>query len=449
MNNANALAPFAGIAAAAAFAPVYSTTISRFHVLEETVGKLAKRAGKLGLEAPRLEIVHKFASPKLRHANVDTNCLNWDDPRIVRRLDSEGNVLITTNEMVPMVRFRLIGQAPRIEGWTFGATLQHMDGETVLLTVPGFSVPTKYRKTGNLCEHCRFNRARVQTFILQHDDGRMTQVGRSCLKDFLGHSDPAKAAAYAELLGTLPELCAASEGGDDELSDSYSGGRTPQAWNLSDYLAYVAANIRVNGWVSRAQARDGMTSATADNAYGAMFPSPYAVKKDIIVPEAQDGTVAEAALTWVRETMVTKLEEDGDLNDYEHNLATIVRMDYVTSKTMGLAASIVSSHARAIGREIEKKRSLAGKHVGTVGKREVFQRLTVARIFDLDTQYGVSRIHTFYDDLGNTIVWMASSERLDVGKTYDVKATVKSHGTHRQTGAPETWLTRAKATEVA
>lgn len=440
---------FLGIAFAATFAPLYATTVSRFRKLEETVSKLAKRAQKLGLEAPRLEIVSEFASPKLRRVNVDTSCLNWDDPRIARRLDSDGNVLIETPEMVPMVRFRLIGQAPRLNGWTFRSTLEHMGDETIIAATPGFSVPAKYRKTGNVCEHCQFNRKRVQTFILEHDDGRMMQVGRSCLKDFLGHQDPNKAASYAEELGTLVELCGASGGEEDELSDGYSGGRAPQAWNLADYLGYCAANIRVNGWVSRKQARDSMASATADSAYAAMFPSPFAVKKDIIVPEAQDTAVAVAALAWVRDGWLAAREEGVELADYEHNVAGIVKMDYVMSKTMGIAASIISAHARAIGREIEKKKALAGKHVGTEGKREIFKGLTLARIYDWETDFGVARIHTFYDDLGNTLVWKASSEKLDIGVTYDVTATVKRHAMNNKTGAPETWLSRAKAVRVS
>ena len=448
MNHLNA---FLGIAFAATFAPLYATTVSRFAKLEETVAKLAKRAQKLGLEAPRLEIVAEFAVPQLRKRNVDTHCLNWDDPRIVQRLGSNGDVLIETGEMIPMVRFRLIGQAPKLNGWTFRATLEHMEGETILATVPGFSVPAKYRKTGNVCEHCHMNRKRAQTFILENDDGRMMQVGRSCLKDFLGHQDPNKAASYAEELGTLVELCRASGGDDDELSDGYSGGRSPQAWNLADYLGYVAANIRVNGWVSRKAARDSVVlgnTATADNAYAAMFPSPFAVKKDIIVPEAQDVTVAAAALTWVRDGWLAAREEGTELGDYEHNVTSIVKMGYVMSKTMGITASVISAHARAIGREIEKKKALAGKHVGTEGKREVFKALSVARIFDIEGDYGVSKMHIFYDDAGNTLVWKASNERLDIGATYNVTATVKRHATNNRTGAPETWLSRAKAVRV-
>lgn len=446
----NSLNTFLGIAYAATFAPLYATTVSRFGKLEETVAKLAKRAQKLGLEAPRLEIVAEFAMPRLRRANVDTNCLNWDDPRIVRRLGSDGNVLIETSEMVPMVRFRLIGQAPRLNGWTFRSTLEHIEGETIISATPGFDVPAKYRSTGNRCEHCQMNRARVQTFILENDDGRMMQVGRSCLRDFLGHNDPNKAAAYAEQLGTLVELCGACGGDDDELSDGYSGGRSPQAWNLADYLGYVAANIRVNGWVSRKQARDGdfNVHATADSAYMAMFPAPDASRKGLIVPEPQDVTVAAAALAWVRDGWLAAREEGAELGDYEHNVTTIVKMEYVTSKTMGITASVISAHARAIGREIEKKRALAGKHVGTEGKRELFKALSVARIFDIEGDYGVSKMHIFYDDAGNTLVWKASNERLDIGATYNVTATVKRHAVNNRTGAPETWLSRAKAVRV-
>lgn len=94
-------------------------------------------------------------------------------------------------------------------------------------------------------------------------------------------------------------------------------------------------------------------------------------------------------------------------------------------------------------REANRERKV---HVGTVGKREVFT-LTFKGASFHDGFYGTLGIYRFEDADGNELVWKTTScadvNNLDhKGLTFQVKATVKSHGEYRET--KQTVLTRVK-----
>ena len=62
------------------------------------------------------------------------------------------------------------------------------DGETrrLVRTAPGVQMPEQYRTAPEKCDHCQTARRRTLTFVLQHEDGRTTQVGSTCINEFCG-----------------------------------------------------------------------------------------------------------------------------------------------------------------------------------------------------------------------------------------------------------------------
>jgi hypothetical protein len=61
-------------------------------------------------------------------------------------------------------------------------------------------------------------------------------------------------------------------------------------------------------------------------------------------------------------------------------------------------------------------------------------------------QFGDKVLHTFEDGQGNAAVWFSSGRALKIGKTYEIKATVKEHGEYN--GIKQTVLSRCKEAEV-
>lgn len=326
----------------------------------------------------------------------------------------------------------LRGERPIINGWAFVATLQHDMGSTILRVVPGETVPTQYRNTGNVCEHCMANRERKDTFIVRHETNGYKQVGRTCLKDFMGHDDPHKVAGYAEAFADALDILEDAESYDPEaigFGSRYSC--------LMTLLEVVAADVRMNGWVSRGAAREDVTGqklATVDRASMIIGDK----KTNEFVTEA-DRAMAQASIEWA-----TALDEKPELSDYEHNIASIASARCYERRTMGLAGSIVAAYKRATE---TAKLAAESKHVGTIKKRETFT-LTLRAFNVNEGYYGSTWFYRFVDADGNAVIWRSSKDaELIEGKTYAVTGSVKAHTEFR--GVNQTELTRCKCVDLS
>lgn len=354
-------------------------------------------------------------------------------------------VVEARKDLPPAVYFlvEVTGMSPRLEGWTFVATLQHEDEGTILRPVPTVELPDgvlkPYRFAKPSCDHCGFKRRRNDTFVIRHDNGTMKQCGRNCLTDVTGCKHPQTVAAIAEYLATAASLA-------EEFESDFGGGGSsgPQVEDLGAYLAFVACAIRKVGWLSRTKARDTYNGpmATADLAWSWMHPMPSLAMNARVYPEAGDVALATEALAWT-DARLTEADPD-TLNDYEHNLRVVVAGGIATLRVAGIAASLVPFFERIRGQELMKAKAVNAGHVGTVGKVETFD-LTLAQVFSFDGQYGVQHTHKFLTPEGAVVVWKTATVKLDVG-AYKVKGTIKSHSEFR--GEPQTVMTRCSTTKV-
>lgn len=81
-------------------------------------------------------------------------------------------------------------------------------------------------------------------------------------------------------------------------------------------------------------------------------------------------------------------------------------------------------------------------HVGTVGKRQEFT-VTIKRIVECETAFGMNDLYIMVDADGNVLKWFTSAySPMEVGKTYTIKATVKEHSEYN--GKAETMVNRVK-----
>ncbi len=341
------------------------------------------------------------------------------------------------------------GETPKYDGWSFIATLEPLhtdDGvENIIRAVPGHSCPPDYRARVGQCDHCNTQRQRKQTFVVLHDDGRHKCVGRSCIKDFLGHANPHSLAAAAEILVELAGLCDAA-GDEDWLG---GGGYQPEAWDLKPFLAWTAAMIDKDGWRSCGHAWEYGGIPTRDDVVRALSPprpkpSGYDTWRDERRPTEKHEAQAVEALEWA-----VNLSEEDKESDYLYNVNLLARAGYTNWKSTGLAASIMAAFSRARERELRLKRLAArpdSHHVGVLKRRAEFT-VTVERIMATESDWGTTGIHKMTDQDGNDIVWFASgsAEWLDEGSTYRVKATPVKHDDYN--GRPQTKVNRVTVIE--
>src|SRR5687768_14751627 len=236
-------------------ARIFDVEESRLEELERKFQRLSRRAKKLGVEPVGYELVGEHLEYQVK----------WRDHFGVPYLDWTKNPACAEGTRTGAVRVvkevRLVGASEvKLAGWTFLATLDHELGEenTIVRLVPGAEgqLPSDYRHRGNLCDHCKRRQVRKATFVCKHEDGRLVQVGSTCVHDFLG-IDAAQALGLVEMFALACGYLEDEEGFRQQ---------EPTTFSVVEYLAWVAKDVRENGWVSRTQAREQGLLATADSA---------------------------------------------------------------------------------------------------------------------------------------------------------------------------------------
>jgi hypothetical protein len=400
--------------------------------LRQRLDKLARRAVKLGLTPPTYSV---------------------GEPRVERRSeeDLDGTSWTVAWRVYPVT---VQGEAPKFDGWTFCAVRDHAEGGAPVLRSTGaHELPLRFREASYACEHCETRRARKETFVLRHDDGRWAQVGRQCIRDFLGHASPEQIAAQAELVA---EACS---GGSWEEASGDHARPTVEA-----YLQFVSCVIRHRGWTPRSRADfmacDGRGSAaTADVAAAWLDDRRHAAKTGAKAkfpqPTQEDESRAAAATAWAA---ALRDEPDAPLSDYLHNLKQAALREVLTEKLAGLVASIVPAWDRECARRRDTSTSC---WLGVLGERfkrterstkkrgvevaDTRLRVSVQSVRPFDGQFGTSYKNTCVTEAGDVVVWWGS-QALATGWVYLLAGTVKSHG--EWGGRKETTLTRCEAERV-
>jgi len=386
----------------------------KLHGLVSTIEALGRRAKRIGVDGPRIVVGEEFS-------------------RLVKDKETGERAYYA------MVRVEVSGRSPKIAGWTFGATIDHDGEENIIRAISG-GFPASYRTVGPVCEHCKVRRRRNETFLLRHESGEWKQVGRSCLRDFLGHQDPEHCAAMAEHLAEAME--AAEESGFD---GGYSSAQREPS--IESYLSFVALAVRTNGWLARSKATDEGSPPTADLASMWMNkPSPGEVNPR---PTDEDRATAEKAIAWARAI-------SDDSGEFDTNLRAASKRVSVSQKNMGITAYIVQGYLNSEVRRQQRAARGESQYIGTVGlrygagkgkKAVPALKLLCEHVTTIDNDFGTTYLHHFSDERGNKAKWFASSECLAKGKLYAVTGTVKEHEEYK--GEKQTVLSRCKAVEIA
>jgi hypothetical protein len=392
--------------------------------LEEKIAKLNRKATKLGCEPATLTIT-------------------GEEMVKASRIMPGGRILKYEYE-VKLVT--VTGDTPKLEGWSLIAKVEYLDDARLILCVPGEECPEEFRTRGVECDHCRSKRQRKNVYVLRKGD-EYVQVGRTCIKDFLGGVSPEQLLSRATWNFNVVEAC-----GDYE-----EGGRScaPETIDITEYLNGVAICIRRLGWLSKSACKFSDESSTASDAWDLVKPDcrndhdrwryEKWVEQMNLVHQERDEKMAADALKWAASQPI------GGVGDYLYNLGVACRAGYVTRRTMGIVASAVSAYMRVLDNQAalnQKDTEKSREWVGEVKVRQDFTGLTVLSMRYIEGQWGTTTLVTFEDTPGNLIKWFASVEldNIDKGDVVDLRATVKKHDDYK--GVKQTMVNRAKINTI-
>jgi hypothetical protein len=227
------------------------------------------------------------------------------------------------------------GEPVKIDGWTFVASVEYVNGDPVVTGSPYYEGQQVDRTAlrPNWCDHCQTERFRTHYIVVEDQAGVRKVVGSTCVKDFLGHSL------------SLSFFKDPFDGIEDSLSGSGFGGRSLD--RIDSALALAACVIRQAGFVKSDSGSDSTKSHVAD-LLGWYGPKAYAAAVD------QFDWATDADVAVAREALEFGRTMTGT-SDYVLNLQAVLKGEHFDGKYLGLIVSLVGVYLHAEEKERERK----------------------------------------------------------------------------------------------
>ena len=350
--------------------------------LDKQIEKWARKARKLGTPAIGYEIVREHFAPV------------FSKGKIVEGLKKHFYVV------------KILGEAPRIEGFEFLARLEHTEHGNIIAKAPGVYdavISEHFRNAEPYCSHCRKLRRRNDTFLVREiATGAVQQIGRNCLADYIRSGDVEAALHLWKLIDLIEKM---DEKSQDE--EGWGGGGGHYDLQTDRFVAAAWRAYHVHGWAS--SKTDNSTRSMASFAAG---PEPKGFGRSgdeerahwrEMQPRAEDWALAKESIDWAK-SLTPK-------SDYEHNLYVVAHSPVVRGRNEGILASLVKVYTETTKREVERreyaKKGAASSHFGEAGHKYV-RELAVESARSVESQWGMSRLYLLVDSEGNKFKWFAS-----------------------------------------
>lgn len=355
-----------------------------------------------------------------------TGQVSLDATPATRSHDSAGGLPVTVHGFEVTIN----GEPPRYQGWKFLAAVDVVADGVVLRYPPGSTanIRNDQIKQGE-CDHCHTRRARRSTMLVANQDtGQVLQVGRSCLKDFLGHN-------------TNPVFLTA-----DEVTENLRDGQasTPTAWDTNSVLAYAYAAVQAHGWAPASASEYGRVPTRSLVMLALTGGRGAEELRQQLAPHLEDAT---ARAPQIRQDLLDGLT---GATGYQANLLAILRADSVGSRHLGLAVSAINAHQRlqADHQRATEQRQAARNvdHAGTIGQKITLTgTVRTAILVNGFTHRSPDNVMLIVD-CGTAVAKMVTAAAwaypVEVGDQLTVTGTVKAHT--EWNGTKQTVLTRPK-----
>lgn len=290
-----------------------------------------------------------------------------------------------------------------------------------------FEDGVKFRADDLKCDHCGKKRHRKTTYIIRDEEsGEVSQIGSSCVEPFAGISPPLLTAT--ELNDDFGEY--------DDLPFKSRSLPVKPVLNLA-----LAMTDEGEDYISRSKEYEYGADSTATTLLNYLRGGE--LPKTSLVRERSERLRESKKV----DELIKDIEELSGDSEWEENLKTLVRGEYVSEKNIPLLVSsvVVARRKREESKKVKFKPGFAGK----VKERLKPQRLkVVSKLTRSQPGYGygsgmVKRdIITFRNSDGQMLTFFGSREyKMSEGDEVELKgATVKSLGQFK--GVDQTVISR-------
>lgn len=344
-------------------------------------------------------------------------------------LTEEGYVQVSGEYYAPFKTYTIYNNVVGLTGYTPVAKIDHLENDAIVINRICKSEDVVCHFTDSVCEHCGKNRNRVSTYIVKDANGKLIQVGKSCLREFLGIS-------VEPFLKALAGLLEEEEEEEEDIEQLMQGGY--YALKTVRMLQYILTAIGRWGYVSKANHCDDKP-ATSSRVWQIMREAEEAHKYNT-------GTDWLTPIEDAEEVMKYALDNLGVKKEIENNMHAILQAEYVRENHIGYLAYVpvwVSNHKnQAIVTAVTTDKPQS-QYVGKVdGKIEATGTITFIKHFP--SQYGTKTLVKVITNEGNILTWWASKfiAESETGNFVKITGTVKSQEVYNN--EKQTTLTRCK-----
>ena len=274
----------------------------------------------------------------------------------------------------------------------------------------------KFRK--DVCDHCGTRRKR-NAYYLFESEGRVLQIGSSCVNQYFGID--LNSFLLAE--GALFEVLREPSYEDVCREDDFGGVPFERVVQMVDYCT-----DGFKFWEKGGQ--EGILSTVE--------------KVRFLMDEIGFEHKGEKSVT--REECIAHFEAKPE-SQFTFNALSALDYGFAPKRCLGIYLYAIYETARAKYAVADTAKERNGRKIcneffGTVGGK--FENpLTLEKIFTYEGQYGTAFVVRFFDDDGRKFVWFASNcPDLEDGQRVTVKGTVKKH--EERNGEKQTIVTRCK-----
>lgn len=282
----------------------------------------------------------------------------------------------------------------------------HQEGNIIRQINYNYSIDSKYRTAKPYCEHCNKLRNRNNTFLLIDKSGNTKQVGKSCLKDFIGYDNE-------KIIGLVSQinLCI-NEYNEEEIINDSKECRFNELKNIANKFYQL---ILKNGYKTNSN-------------------NPFYGYEEIEYNKDLESKVEEVL-------NVVNTGWYNDNSDYCHNIKIILSLEYIEYKHWRLLLSYINSALNYL-QELQVNNS----YLGNVNDKVEFT------IKDIKALYSNGK-YSYYSDenitykiktTNNQIVIWSTEKEPKINQTY--KATIKSLKEYKD--IKQTVVTRCKLVEI-
>ena len=304
------------------------------------------------------------------------------------------------------------------ENWKVIAQIEHLPEGNVIKEFTDTKVPEIYRNRPGICDHCRVDRPRKITYIVENTkEGTFAQLGRSCVSLYTG--------CIQLLDGVLPLLSLEEYDVDHMDADRLAIDSMQFYLPVESVVAWSLACIEKYGYV-KTRTEDGERNSLSTYRRVLDNMEACSTKRDFEPQEAHHERFPEI-LEWV--------SEHSEDNTFFSNVCVLLKGEYVSQKNAAYVVGAVGAFLR--DKALENK--VNGSFVGEIGDKVTFDIKEISVLSSFKSIYGLCYVYRIVDTDGHVFTTM-TSRSLGISDAKKAKGTVKEHMTAK--GEKRTVLTR-------